>query len=348
MEKIRIGNDIRVRVTLNELGTQNSTNVKQLRAYFIHVEDEPVSKNKYPQYYTPTQYSINCCGYYQYNACPSNLYYTDPHWFPGYNGFGVCSTPFQPDYNIFQAPVNILSATNRFEAYFPAEFQKYLGEYKLVFVVQLFQQGWGLNNVRTFTIDKGSVFILSDKSGTESSVDIDLDADVFYKLILSGDNIDGIKTTLPSSVEPGESFSGKIYAKEGYIITSCTVIKDNKVVDYNFVLNDEYVQYSSSPIDGDLTFVIQTKFVGTCSVLLVGSNVDKNKSTIPSYVPKGCDLIGTIYLDENYHVKEATMIIDGVVQQYPFVLYNNYLDIDVKSVKNNVITIKITSDADPT
>lgn len=348
MEKIRIGNDIRVRSTLSELGSWDSASIKQLRAYFIRVEDEQYDQNhtsKYPQFYTPTQYSINACGCYQYNMYPCNMYYNDPHWFPGYNGFGVCSTPFEHCSNEFQAPVKVLPETNRFEAYFPADCQKYLGEYKLVFVVCLYESGWGLNNVRTFTIDKGSVFVLSDKSGTQSSVDIDLDTDTRYKLSISGDNVDNSKTTLPSSVSLGEAIRGRIYVKEGYIITNCVAIKGGQAIDYDFVLNNEFVDFESDPVDGDITFVVQSKYVGTCIVILTGEHVDKAKSTIPQYVPKGCDLIGTVKLDSGYKVSNAILLVDGVVQQYPFVLNNNYVDIDIKTVKNNAITIKIEADA---
>jgi len=49
------------------------------------------------------------------------MYITDPHWFPGYNGFGIMSTPFESSADRFQAPIKFMEQQNGVEAYFPAK-----------------------------------------------------------------------------------------------------------------------------------------------------------------------------------------------------------------------------------
>jgi hypothetical protein len=46
--------------------------------------------------------------------------------------------------------------------YFPAQDQIRAGKYKVVIVLTIYESGWGSNNLRTVTIDKGEQFILED------------------------------------------------------------------------------------------------------------------------------------------------------------------------------------------
>ena len=173
MKRIRIGNDIRVQTTLHELTDFDATMIKQLRCYFIPKSDDNV--NPFPQTYDPAQYNICNCGKPMYNVFPCNI--DAPHWFPGYNGFGVNSTPFVSVKREYLAPSRLLAEQNKIEAYFPAADQKLLGEYKVVIVLTLYQAGWGTDNLRTYTIDKGVVFALtSDNQDIDTDTVIDLDA----------------------------------------------------------------------------------------------------------------------------------------------------------------------------
>lgn len=173
MKRIRIGNDIRVQTTLHELTDFDATMIKQLRCYFIPKPDDSV--NPFPQTYDPAQYNICNCGKPMYNVFPCNI--DAPHWFPGYNGFGVNSTPFMSINKEYLAPSRLLAEQNKIEAYFPAADQKLLGEYKVVIVLTLYQAGWGTDNLRTYTIDKGVVFALtSDNQDIDTDTVIDLDA----------------------------------------------------------------------------------------------------------------------------------------------------------------------------
>lgn len=49
------------------------------------------------------------------------------------------------------------------------------GEYKLVVVLTVFEQGWGRHNLRTYTIDKGIVFELVDEGGESGDIYLDVD-----------------------------------------------------------------------------------------------------------------------------------------------------------------------------
>lgn len=172
MKRIRIGNDIRVQTTLHELTDFDATMIKQLRCYFIPKSDDSV--NPFPQTYDPAQYNICNCGKPMYNVFPCNI--DAPHWFPGYNGFGVNSTPFMSVKREYLAPSRLLAEQNKIEAYFPAVDQKLLGEYRAVIVLTLYQTGWGADNLRTYTIDKGVVFALtSNDQDIDTDTVIDLD-----------------------------------------------------------------------------------------------------------------------------------------------------------------------------
>ena len=172
MKRIRIGNDIRVQTTLHELKDFDATMIKQLRCYFIPNIEE--AANPFPQTYDPAQYTVCNCGKPKYNVFPCNI--DAPHWFPWYNGFGVNSIPFIRFEKEYLAPSRLLAEQNKIEAYFPAVDQKLLSEYRVVIVLTLYQAGWGTDNLRTYTIDKGIVFALtSDDRDIDTDTIIDLD-----------------------------------------------------------------------------------------------------------------------------------------------------------------------------
>lgn len=172
MKRIRIGNDIRVQTTLHELNDFDSTAVKQVICYFIP-SGEVIPEQ--PKTYDPAQYNICNCGKPTYNVFPCNI--DAPHWFCGYNGFGVNSIPFICTKSKYTALARVLKEENRIEAYFPAKEQRYIGEYKVVFVVVMYKDGWDYDNLRTYTIDKGEVFALtSDNDDITTDTVIDLDA----------------------------------------------------------------------------------------------------------------------------------------------------------------------------
>ena len=170
MKRIRIGNDVVVRTSLDEFETNDKLKIKTLQCLFIKQEYDNKSDNN--MCYEPSQYVYGCCGCCNYNAAVFNNGYNmpctlrDPHWFPGYNGFGVNSNKFNCPKE-YQSDVRVFD--NYVESYFPAKDQK-LGIFKVVFVAQVYTTGWGMNDLKTITIDKGELFTLVD-SAEESTTD---------------------------------------------------------------------------------------------------------------------------------------------------------------------------------
>ena len=323
MNIVRIGNDIQVRATLTELGDWNSTNIKSICCYFVRIQEE--SKSKYPQYYEPSQYSMNCCGGYAYNTMPSNMCVTQPHWFPGYNGFGVNSTPFEHAPNEYRAPVRVMREEGRVEAFFPAPDQKYIGVYKTVFVVELYEYGWNINNTRVFTIDKGKSFELSDTSGSSSSIIIDLDQIGEYSVTVVGTDINNAKTTLPKAISYGDTLNGTIYLEDGYVVKEALMAINNTAVIYPFVTGKNSLDISYANVTGSVVIVLQAEYVGTTEITLVGDYIDYEKTTLPNIATKGDVIEGYVYVKDEYVVKNATVMVDGISQSYPFTLDKQYI-----------------------
>ena len=175
MKRIRIGNDVVVRTSLDEFETNDKLKIKTLQCLFIKQEYDNKSDND--MCYEPSQYVYGCCGCCNYNAAVFNNGYNmpctlrDPHWFPGYNGFGVNSNKFNCPKE-YQSDVRVFD--NYVESYFPAKDQK-LGIFKVVFVAQVYTTGWGMNDLKTITIDKGELFTLvnsAEESTTDGLIDL--------------------------------------------------------------------------------------------------------------------------------------------------------------------------------
>lgn len=179
MKQVVMGTDIRLQFTLDDLSEFDRTSIKQLRCYVIRKEDIQyidLDNYGYPQYYSPTDYDLmytSCC---RYNWLPYNQYVyncgmfgpiDDYRYFPAYNGFGVNSKQFKIVPDKYLASSRVINDTNTIEMYFPAQDQKDFGKYIVLIVVTVYQSGWGSNNLRTFTINKGVQFEIVDDNDTE-------------------------------------------------------------------------------------------------------------------------------------------------------------------------------------
>lgn len=187
MKRIRIGNDIRVQTSLHDLNDFDITSIKQLRCYFIPQGDSYTVSNT--DTYDPMQYTICNCGKPKYNVFPCNI--DAPHWFCGYNGFGVNSKRFVHVDSKFLAPARLLAEQNRIEAYFPAKAQYQIGEYKFVIVLTIYQPGWCEDNLRTITLDEGVIFALTNDdrdTDTDTIIDLDKPASKEYTIQYNYDN----------------------------------------------------------------------------------------------------------------------------------------------------------------
>ena len=205
---IRIGNDIKVKFTIRGPQGFDKVNVKQMRVYFINSLFENIEtdcnikkrfpKEPFPQFYTPSKYSIHGCGPWQYNTMPRKCDYAtfvpgfnDPHIWPYYNGFGITPDKFSDcccgmssgkpkGYDsssfTFLAPSMLVEDENKAEAYFPAHEQFISGPYKMVVVLVMYESGWGRNNLHTYTIDYGTMFnLVDDETGMVGNIVINGD-----------------------------------------------------------------------------------------------------------------------------------------------------------------------------
>lgn len=115
MNNIRIGNDIRLNLTLRGPQDYDQSNIKQIKCFLINEAcgdfgcggccesgpcpiDRRFPREPFPQFYTPTRYTLHSCGKPQYYADPWNIkrHYSNfdmgfhnYHWWPEYHGFGI-------------------------------------------------------------------------------------------------------------------------------------------------------------------------------------------------------------------------------------------------------------------
>lgn len=165
MKTIRIGNDIRLKITLDGIENYQNTSIKQVRCYVSRVEDKPTSNIPcgFPQYISD-EYNLNTCGFPIYRTHPFNCSCYK------YDGFGIFPKSRSNKYRKFDylMPSKILQEKSVIECYFPANEQRYCGIYKLTVVICMYQQGWGTTNIRTYTVDYGNIFELVDDETGES------------------------------------------------------------------------------------------------------------------------------------------------------------------------------------
>ena len=213
MNRIRIGSDIRLNFNVcpdnsgfNVGADINQTNIKQIRCYLVNTEKYYINDEdhkdmfvriKYPQFYHPTAHNINNAGFPSYHLLPHNVDnydhflpdFHDYHWWPGFRGFGIHPERFGPNHNYlpknwYLAESQVLPMDNMASCIFPAMEQRVLGKYKLVVVVTIYEQGWGRDNLCTYTIDKGNIFeLVADESGQSGVIVIDVDEETQENLI---------------------------------------------------------------------------------------------------------------------------------------------------------------------
>lgn len=172
--KIRIGNDVKLQVSLSLGDEIDYTNIQSMRAIFVNttlkekLEKEYIKKNRFigrfpiepfVDEYTPNAYCINSNGNPRYHVRVYNQY----------NGFGVkpnwdkCLPIGEMPVLEYQAEVMHTQDPQIVKVLFPAEVQKYLGVYDLVIVANVYEPGFK-GNIRTITVDLKNAFELVSSS----------------------------------------------------------------------------------------------------------------------------------------------------------------------------------------
>ena len=167
---IKIGNDIRLNVVLNDQYSFEITDIKKIKAYLINTSNVGTAypNQTYPLYYNASGYNTNNCGVPTYYTLPYD------HGFNGlYTGFGY--NPRHTNYNnqcvnSFLAPHTLNKEEGSIQVYFPASQQLTVGTYKLTLVLDVYEYGWCNTNTRTYSFDYNDVFTLTSDGATGDQV----------------------------------------------------------------------------------------------------------------------------------------------------------------------------------
>ena len=201
MQRIRIGNDVRLNLTLHGPRAYDQANIKQLRCYLVNTtmfdscvgdcfscgDCYGVERCGCPCYHAMPHCNRHHCSYHTHNHWHRNhMCMLDPHgcnpaagealYKPKYGApFDAISCGACQDFT-YLTYSRVCSKANSIQCYFPAKDQMYCGAYKLIVQVVIYEPGWGKTDLHTYTMDYGEVFILVDDN-TGASGDITLDVD---------------------------------------------------------------------------------------------------------------------------------------------------------------------------
>lgn len=172
--KIRKGNDIRLKIQLKLVGTDDIANILSLRAIFINTtlkekfEKEFIKKNRFigrfpiepfVKEFEPCKYNINSTGRGIYKAFVHNEYC----------GFGLhpdwkkCMPIRDIDMVKYFAPVTSTTDPRVKIIDFPAEAQLHEGVYQLVLIAKIGDAGFK-NKERVVTVNYNNIFELVNDS----------------------------------------------------------------------------------------------------------------------------------------------------------------------------------------
>lgn len=217
MQRIRIGNDVRLNLTLRGPRTYDQANIKQLKCYLIntsmldyfpvdcfcckHVHGCGCVKDRcgHPKYHAlPHCRYYDCChnDFYHPDCCHDCFHHCshdfhcmlDPHGCNPAAGPGILPPKYNKPYDAvnccacedftYLAYSRVLPKANSIQCYFPAKDQMFCGVYKLVVQAMIYEPGWGRTDLHTYTMDYGDVFqLVDDKTGASGDITIDADTD---------------------------------------------------------------------------------------------------------------------------------------------------------------------------
>ena len=196
---IRIGNDIKLDVTIQELNGMDIINIKAIKCFIINTT--PMLQD-----HCGNAYEIHRCGLPMYHCLPYHCgdYCSWKHH--DYQGFGMYPCAHKnwnlcPHYDYFYrnpygrsvlkcvnpghkpfefiAPVKALPERNRVRVFFPAAAQALCGLYSLTFLIELYQPGYHCNDLRTITVDYNNVFeLVPNMEGAAGDIVIDIDKQI--------------------------------------------------------------------------------------------------------------------------------------------------------------------------
>lgn len=201
---VRIGNDIKLNILLNNLEFYTEEDIKQMHVYLVNDSvdleldfNRFTERSRYPREPFTSQYDatynyLNACGRHSYHVHPVNdipflgdSLHSKPvrhHHNRQYNDFmAQCFSQFvypdgmvNPEHQFKYLAYSELDLVNKtVNAYFPALDQVSLGTYKIVVVYTTYEEGWGTTNMHVHTKEFADVFTLvDDQDGASGYVTI--------------------------------------------------------------------------------------------------------------------------------------------------------------------------------
>ena len=182
MEKITIGNDIKLKVTLTSVfGVTNKMDIKQGRCFLINKTLQQQNSCATCN----TAYTLDSCCVPCYYSFPHRHY--SSHWYIlPYNGFG-----YTPDFRCIynrcnrigccthscnyevELPVQFTEQENVVIIDYPACKQRFTGVYDLKFVFEIYVRGYNDRNVKTITVDCMDAFELVSEGGKCGIIEVE-------------------------------------------------------------------------------------------------------------------------------------------------------------------------------
>lgn len=344
MNKVRIGNDVRIQFNLYGLQDFDQTNVKELRCYAVKVEENDKAEEKatcevlkrWPHEphchgFEPTPYSINACG-------PSPCYFVRPiHPL-------CCELPhhhhhFEPGVRAYRMPARFIKVNgtikNHAECYFKAQDQICTGLFKLVVVAVVYEEGWNKDNMHTYTIDYGNVFeLVDDESCNNKDITVNVRINNDYHISYNLTNVDDDTTNLPDFIHVGSTATIQLNPtdSEKYAFPKAEdVIVENATIDsYDETTGTLII---SNPTDAVTVTAVANEDTGVFSVTVIGNNIED--VTAP-YAYRGQDYNVTVIPNDGCTVNSVIATIGNKK------ITSSYITNADKSITINIQADQIT------
>ena len=211
MQKIRIGNDVRLNLTLRGPRTYDRANIKQLKCYFVNTSmldcfqadcqhccrqcnkrvqgcECMTNTCDHPKYHALPHCCHHDCCHNNFNCSHDFYCMLDPHGCNPAAGPGILLPKYSKTYDAvnccacdnftYLAYSRVLPKANAIQCYFPANDQVFCGIYKLIIQAIVYEPGWGRTDLHTYTMDYGDVIeLVDDNTGASGDITVDVDTD---------------------------------------------------------------------------------------------------------------------------------------------------------------------------
>ena len=194
--RIRIGNDIKLRLELN-FKNSSDANILSAQVFIVNktmkqkMLEDLQNKTRFLSRFpvgrdmvdpslnglTPTEYNINIAGDMPYHCYP-HCHKVD--FRPGFGVYPNWEKKFTPmidncDLASYCPDIIYTEDRNVVEVIYPANAQLYTGDYEVIIVAKIFQGGYSANNSRTVTVDYQNAFTLVSSTEEEDHGDVTVD-----------------------------------------------------------------------------------------------------------------------------------------------------------------------------